>query len=51
MPTVRKIVRDASRENYRFSSIVLGIAESAPFQLERTPEPAQPASQVAVASR
>jgi hypothetical protein len=42
MPTVRKIVRDAARDNYRFSSIVMGIAESAPFQMERTPEaPAQ----------
>jgi mono/diheme cytochrome c family protein len=40
MPTVRKIVRDAARENYRFSSIVMGIAESAPFQMERTPEAA-----------
>jgi hypothetical protein len=42
MPTVRKIVRDAARDNYRFSSIVRGIAESVPFQMERTPEaPAQ----------
>ncbi len=40
MPTVRKIVRDAARDNYRFSSIVMGIAESAPFQMERTPEAA-----------
>jgi hypothetical protein len=38
MPTVRKIVRDAARDDYRFSSIVMGIAESAPFQMERTPE-------------
>jgi hypothetical protein len=44
MPTVRKIVRDAARDNYRFSSIVMGIAESIPFQMERTPEPAQVAS-------
>jgi hypothetical protein len=35
MPTVRKIVRDAARDNYRFSSIVLGIAKSAPFQMRR----------------
>ena len=40
MPTIRKIVRDAARDNYRFSSIVMGIAESAPFQMERTPEAA-----------
>ena len=51
MPTVRKIVRDAARDNYRFSSIVMGIAKSAPFQMERTPEEApKPAAQVAVAA-
>jgi hypothetical protein len=49
MPTVRKIVRDAARDDYRFSSIVMGIAESAPFQMERTPEAAP--SQVQVASK
>ena len=27
MPTVRSIVRDAARQNYRFSSLVLGIVE------------------------
>ena len=32
-PAVRKIVRDAARKDYRFSSIVLGIVESAPFQM------------------
>jgi hypothetical protein len=35
MPTVRKIVRDAAKDNYRFSSIVIGIAKSAPFQMRR----------------
>jgi Protein of unknown function (DUF1592)/Protein of unknown function (DUF1588)/Protein of unknown function (DUF1585)/Protein of unknown function (DUF1587)/Protein of unknown function (DUF1595) len=50
MPTVRKIVRDAARDNYRFSSIVMGIAQSIPFQMERTPEPVPAsAAQVAVA--
>jgi mono/diheme cytochrome c family protein len=33
MPLVRRIVRDASHHEYRFSSIVLGIAESVPFQM------------------
>jgi len=47
MPTVRKIVRDAERDNYRFSSIVMGIAQSAPFQMERTPESAPSQNQVA----
>jgi cytochrome c551/c552 len=34
MPAVRKIIRDAG-EDYRFGSIVLNIAESAPFQMRR----------------
>ena len=33
MPVVRAIVRDARRTNYAFSSILLGIVESAPFQM------------------
>jgi hypothetical protein len=33
MPVVRAIVRDAERNNYRLSSIVLGIVQSAPFQM------------------
>ena len=35
MPAVRKIVRDAARDNYRFSSIVMGIVRSAPFQMTK----------------
>ncbi|HYR42379.1 MAG TPA: DUF1592 domain-containing protein, partial [Terriglobia bacterium] len=35
MPTVRKIVRQAARDDYRFSSIVMGIVKSAPFQMRR----------------
>jgi mono/diheme cytochrome c family protein len=37
MPTVRRIVRDSAKDNYRFSSIVLGIVRSAPFQMKRAP--------------
>ncbi len=33
MPVIRSIVRDAGRNNNRFSSIVLGIVKSAPFQM------------------
>jgi mono/diheme cytochrome c family protein len=40
MPTVRKIVRDAAADNYRFSSIVLGIVRSAPFEMNRVQETA-----------
>jgi hypothetical protein len=36
MPYIRAIVRDAARGNYRFSSIVLGIAKSLPFQQRRS---------------
>ncbi|MGH9240763.1 MAG: DUF1592 domain-containing protein [Vicinamibacterales bacterium] len=36
MPAVRQIVRDASRDNYRFSSIVMGIVKSAPFQMRKS---------------
>ena len=35
-PAVRHILRDAARDNYRFSSIVLGIVESTPFQMRRS---------------
>jgi mono/diheme cytochrome c family protein len=34
MPAVRKIVRDAAREDYRFPAIVFGIVESLPFQMK-----------------
>jgi hypothetical protein len=37
MPVVREIVRDAGRDNYRFSSIVLGIVRSAPFRMRAAP--------------
>jgi hypothetical protein len=33
MPMVRTIVRDSAGSNYKFSSIVLGIVKSAPFQM------------------
>jgi hypothetical protein len=36
MPAVRKIVREARASNYRFSSIVLGVARSVPFQMKET---------------
>ncbi|HZI80909.1 MAG TPA: DUF1592 domain-containing protein [Vicinamibacterales bacterium] len=32
MPVVRAIVRDAEKDQYRFSSIVLGVVRSVPFQ-------------------
>ncbi len=38
MPAIRAIVRDAARDNYRFSSIVMGIVRSAPFQMRKMAE-------------
>jgi mono/diheme cytochrome c family protein len=38
MPAVRAIVRDAARDNYRFSSIVMGIVKSPPFQMRKADE-------------
>ena len=32
MPAVRAIVRDSASQNYRFSSLILGIVKSTPFQ-------------------
>jgi len=34
-PAIRKIVRDAKANGYRFSSVVVGLATSAPFQMRR----------------
>jgi hypothetical protein len=37
MPAVRKIVRDAARQDYRFSALLTGIVESVPFRMGRVP--------------
>jgi len=34
-PAIRRIVREARPDNYRFSSLVLGIVKSVPFQMRR----------------
>jgi hypothetical protein len=39
MPAVRKIVREAAPTNYRFSSLVLGIVKSVPFQMRKAATP------------
>ena len=36
MPVVRKIVRASAGRDYRFSSLILGIVNSAPFQMRVT---------------
>ena len=37
MPTVRRIVRDAARTDYRFSALVLGVVRSQQFTMRRVP--------------
>ena len=39
-PAIRKIIRDSAAGNYRWSSLILGIVKSTPFQMRKTPEPA-----------
>ncbi|HVZ21363.1 MAG TPA: DUF1592 domain-containing protein [Vicinamibacterales bacterium] len=39
MPVVRRIARDAAAQNYRFSSVVLGIVTSPAFQMKKAPAP------------
>ena len=34
-PAVRKIVKNAEKDGYRFSSLILGIVKSTPFQMRR----------------
>src|SRR5438132_4899415 len=34
-PAIRKIVSDAEKDGYRFSSLILGIVKSVPFQMRR----------------
>ena len=36
MPAVRRIVRDAAADDYRWSALVLGIVRSLPFQMRRS---------------
>jgi len=36
MPQVRAIVRSAAEDDYRWSSVILGVIESTPFQMRRT---------------
>jgi hypothetical protein len=36
-PAVRQIVRQAAADDYRFSSIILGIVHSTPFTMRASP--------------
>ena len=35
MPVVRAIARDAARQQYRFSALIIGIVKSTPFQMKK----------------
>jgi hypothetical protein len=47
MPAVRRIVRTAGKEDYRFHSIISGIVDSSLFQMRTRLEPPEPANTVA----
>jgi hypothetical protein len=38
MPAIRAIVHEAARNDYRFSSLILGVVKSTPFQMRRSQE-------------
>jgi len=38
-PAIRKIVREAARQDYRWSSLILATAKSMPFQMRRSQKP------------
>jgi len=39
MPTIRKIARESAPSNYNFSTLVLNVVKSMPFQMRRAPKP------------
>ena len=48
-PAVRQIVREAARDDFRWSALVLGVVRSVPFQMRRVADPA--AASTAIAQR
>jgi hypothetical protein len=38
MPSIRAIVRDSSRQDYKFSSLILGMVNSTPFRMRSAPD-------------
>ena len=49
MPAIRAVTRAAAKDDYRFSSLVLGIVRSVPFRMRVTPGVAPQTSQTAQA--
>jgi hypothetical protein len=39
MPAIRKIVRDSASSDYRWSSLIMGVVKSVPFQMRRARQP------------
>jgi hypothetical protein len=50
LPAVRRIVRESARDDYRWSSLVLGVVRSVPFQMRRS-RAEEPAVVAAAAAR
>ena len=40
MPAIRTVLRDAAPTNYNWSSLILGIVKSKPFEMRKAPDPA-----------
>ena len=41
MPTIRKIVKESAPSNYNFSTLVVNVVKSMPFQMRKAPKPEQ----------
>jgi hypothetical protein len=50
-PTVRKIRRDAASSNYSWSSLILGVVNSVPFQMRTSAPITKPAGSMSVVSQ
>ena len=47
MPVVREITRKAASDDYRFSSVILGIVQSVPFEMKKAPDSGSPGAETA----
>jgi hypothetical protein len=50
-PAIRKIVRDAARDDYRWSSLIIATVDSVPFRMRRAETPDQPEDATTVGDR
>jgi hypothetical protein len=50
MPAIRAIIRDAAATDFRWTSLILGVVKSVPFQMNRLGESEAPLSQPQVAA-